>query len=111
MQHGNTTIIRTDEGIIRLNYNPRDFKSAEAAAKGLYEALKPVVRSFGQNPGTELALMSPKEAKEHNQVEGWWVIWEAGPFEWGIIASLTDFHTADWWTEPYWGFDLIFYDD
>jgi hypothetical protein len=35
-------------------------------------------------------------------------VWEAGPYEWAIVASLTFMMGKRWFTEPYYSFDLCF---
>ena len=104
--------IRTDEGVMTLNFNPTEHKTAEAAAKALHAALIPHVELRGQNPSIELSIHSPNETPEYCPTgdKSWWVIWEAGPYDWGVIASF-DAHGPSWWTEPYWGFDLLFIED
>lgn len=105
------TIIRTDEGTLTLDFDPAAHKTAEAAAKALYEALLPKVRAAGQTPDYELAIRTPDETPRYlvGGYRAWWVVWEAGPFDWAINASFR-LHRPEWWTEPYYGFDLLFYD-
>jgi hypothetical protein len=105
-----TTNVQTDEGILRLDFDPKAHKTPESAARALYEALKPHVVARGQNPETELSLLSPDQTAETGYGKSWWVIWEAGPWEWSIPASFA-LHGDGWWTEPYWGFDLQFFED
>ena len=89
---------------LAIQYNPQVYSTPEKAAKAFYEALKPVVIAYGQQPESELFLQSP----ENNDSGCWRVIWEAGPFEWAIVASLTFMMTNKWYTEPHYSFDLCF---
>lgn len=89
-----------------IDFNPAEYDNPEDAAKAFFEALKPVVEMYGQDPEIECGLRSPAESEGN----GWQVWWEAGPWEWGIVASLEWLHNikAGWFTEPYYSFDVCF---
>lgn len=81
----------------------------QEAAKAVYEALKPVVVLFGQKPEIELSMRGP--ADHHYAGKCWLVCWEAGPWEWGINASFVACNASGQLCEPYYSFDLCFYDN
>ena len=81
--------------------------------------------SWGMDPSTECALLSPGESAELGYGRQWRVMWESGPYEWGVHLSLGgvtfqpldgpwDASTpevimgdpSDWYLEPYHGFDV-----
>ena len=107
-----TNIIRDLESTEKLpiQFDPDLYDTPEAAAKAFYEAMKPVVIAAGQNPDSELYLATPQEANERGYGNNWQVSWEAGPYEWGVVASLSFLfsRTKGWYTEPYYGFDVCF---
>lgn len=89
-----------------LDYDPAKYKTAEAAAKALYGAL---VAKYGKG---EVAIYSPEETAKNmgDNYAYWWVAHEAGEYDWAVEAS---FKVAGngWHTEPYYGFDLMFFED
>ena len=89
-------------------YFPKAYATKEAAAKGLYDALKKVAVEMGQAE-SEVMLLDPEKSAKYGTGRNWRVCWEAGPFEWAIRAS---FEIAGPWgyTEPYYSFDLCFTD-
>ena len=88
-----------------LGYDPRKYKTAAGAAKGLYRLLREHVLEKGMNPDIECFIHSPSEAKEHGYVKSWHVCWESGPYGWAIGT----FVGGPWgYCETYWGFDLVF---
>jgi hypothetical protein len=99
---------------LRLN----TYETPEAAAKALYEHLRTKAAEAGQKPDCEVALSPPGEGWVNT--DEWHVVWEAGPYEWGVDFSLGDGSKIDatggtgnrnWYTEPYWGFDVAFVDE
>lgn len=101
-------LVSTGYENFKLNYNPKKYKTKAGAAKALYKALVPVVKSYGQKPESELHIWEPGQ-----NGSSWRVSWEAGPYEWAIYAS---FHISNmsrdggWFTEPHYSFDLCFTD-
>lgn len=75
---------------------PLDLRSRKAsdAAKKLHEWVCALSREMGQNPDVEVHLWSPTSTRAHssdterpsgrNRSNVWTVVWESGPFEWGI---------------------------
>lgn len=88
-----------------LPFDPAKYKTAEAAAKGLYIAL---VAMYGKG---EVAIYNPEETAK-NMGDGydcWWVVHESGEHDWAVEASFAVTGNG-WHTEPYYGFDLMFFD-
>lgn len=89
-----------------LPFDPGKYKTAEAAAKGFYLVL---VAMYGK---AEVAIYSPEETAKNmgSNYACWWVVHESGEYDWAVPASFKV--TGDgWYTEPYYGFDLMFIDD
>ena len=94
-----------------VEYNPAAYKTHEEAAKGLREALiKYAVNKYGfdqQLAEGEIAVFSPERTKQYSGIEAWCVVWESGPYEWAIGASMQI--RGPWgYCEPYYSFDLHF---
>lgn len=105
--------LHTEYGNLKIDFDPAKYKSAAGAAKALHKALCKVSKEvFGQNPDIELFIHNPAQSAAHGFGNNWRVCWESGPFEWAISASCEcradDF---SWHTEPYYSFDLCFYQD
>jgi hypothetical protein len=94
---------------IAIDFDPSQHETPEAAAKAFYEALKPVVKSYGQDPEIECGIYDPETASQREYGHTWVVWWEAGPYQWGIVAQ-TWLHNTDagWFTEPHFSFDVCF---
>lgn len=77
------------------------------------QAVSRVVRSFasdiGMNPDIECDFVKPGDQKHIPAQNGWTVVFEAGPFDWAISASMTIIEETGVSCEPYHGFDLTFY--
>lgn len=98
-----------DQEKLPIDYDPSLYDTKEAAAKALYEAIKPVVTAYGQNPDSECGIYTPEQASQREYGHTWVVWWEAGPYEWAIPASMWISNPkADWFTEPHFSFDLTF---
>lgn len=97
---------------IWIDYDPVNYDTPEKAAKAFYEALKPAVIAYGQNPDSELAIWSPEKSRERGWGNNWTVLWEAGPYYWGVNVSLGGLWNSDvspgWYTEPNYSFDVCF---
>lgn len=108
-----TVLFPSEPDPIAVAFEPAAYNTAEAAAKAFYEVLCNLAREMDYDPDIEIWIKNPREAKAHGYgVKDWWVCWESGPYEWGIYASGAVAHSAaGWWTEPQWGFDLIFHQE
>jgi hypothetical protein len=88
----------------KIDYDPKTYKTKEAAARGLYDALVKENRRRG-GPDGEVIIRSP--AEKLFGYECWTVCWESGPYQWGCSA----FINGPWgFCETYYGFDLMFVD-
>lgn len=99
------------------------YKTAAGAAKALYRALRVAAAMYGLNP-RYVRIYKPSE-RQGDSGDGWWVVWEECPtgrwansfcgyYEAKLVPGLEieGHHDAtNWFAEPYWGFDLIFWDD
>jgi len=91
--------------VCTLDFDPRAYTTAEAAAKACHEALRKACKHYGQNPDSEVFIREPGF-----RGDSWYVCWEAGPYDWAIDASPQI--TGPWgFTEPHYGFDLCFVED
>lgn len=92
-----------------IDFDPSKYDTKEAAAKAFYQALRPVVEAYGHDPDIECGIFSPEEASQRGYGAVWVVWWEAGPYQWGIPTSMWLYnYEADWFTEPYYSFDVTF---
>lgn len=104
----------TDFGTVNIDFDPGEHATAEAAAKAFYAALCKFADECGYDSKLEVWIKNPAEAGPPGWgVKAWWVCWASGPYDWGVITSMTGLFNrkAGWWTEPYWGFDVAFYQD
>lgn len=90
----------------RIDFDPSKFSNPADAAKGLYRALVKAAEARGQK-ASEVFISPPAETNEALGYECWRVCWEAGPFDWAVEASF-QIRNGKWYTEPYYGFDLLF---
>lgn len=98
-----------DRERVPIDFDPRQYDTPEDAAKAFHKALRATVTAYGQNPDTECFILTPEQARKRGVGNNWQVSWEAGPWEWGIVASAWVNHPAGkWYTEPYYSFDLCF---
>lgn len=107
--------------VIDLN----EMSDAEAAIT-LYRAICEQTSVLDQSPAWEVMCLTPEMEAEYSdkpESEGMWrVIWEAGPYNWGIqfslsgmISNLPDMPTfknamgsKNFVMEPYYSFDICF---
>jgi hypothetical protein len=116
-----------DQYLAALQAKPLDLRGLTApdAARALYTFLQ---KHF--DPRDECSLWSPAEAVVRGYGRCWWVSWEAGPVEWGVLLSLGESmwltelgleHDGrpevllqsgnGWYAEPYHRFDVGFVED
>tara|TARA_A100001011_G_C13661588_1_gene575858 strand:+ start:111 stop:434 length:324 start_codon:yes stop_codon:yes gene_type:complete len=95
-----------------INYDPKKYKTKAGAAKGLYKALVKYAQEIGytkEQAEREVIIKSPKEDKFIGDQPCWWICWEGFIYDWAISASFQI--SGNWgYTEPYYGFDLCFWD-
>lgn len=92
----------------------RKCKTREEVARGIFDGIKRIV---GADECTEMFLMDPDRSEECGYGRTWRVMWEGGPYEWGIKLSLEDtlFGTrflmpSGFYLEPYYSFDVGVYE-
>ena len=88
---------------------PEAVRTAENMAKGCYAVLRTFAEAEGQNPASEVFLRAPGEPRHFPGDDSWCVVWEAGPYQWAIGASMAITVNARKLCEPYYSFDLCFY--
>ena len=98
---------------MEVDYDPGQYKTQEAAAKGLYEALKKfAVEKYGFSKELaegEIMLFDPERAMQYSGTRQWVVVWESGPYQWAVGMSMEI--SGPWgYCEPYYSFDLCFTD-
>lgn len=120
-----------------LGQNPIDlsgYKTAYGAARKLYETLQAIAEDIGQNPD-EVSFYDPAESRRVRDMhpdgaDVYTVSWEAGPWEWalalsggdsiyanefgsyGLSPEVVGFYESDGWSaEPYYSFDLQFFNE
>ncbi len=83
-------------------------QNAHAAALAVHALCVAKAKAEGMKPDIEVAIRAPGEPRHHDGIDCWSVCFEAGPYEWAIDASV---HTPPnrVIAEPYYGFDLSFY--
>ena len=74
----------------------------EAAAKLFAAIIKD-----GANPDTA-KLLTPEDADYLGRGNYWRVMWEEGPYEWGVVLTLNLMANDYWYGEPYHSFDVGF---
>lgn len=84
-------------------------KTPENAAKAVYNLCYEAAKAEGQNPAREVAIYKPGEPRHFDDASCWAVAWEAGPYEWAVIASLQQDTGRPVVAEPYYSFDLCFH--
>lgn len=89
-----------------IMYNPGEYKTKEAAAKGLAQALEKWAVSHGYPEGT-VVVWAPERTVKYSGFPTWCVVWEDGPYDWAVNMSM-EIHGPWGFCEPYYGFDLHF---
>lgn len=86
-----------------------DLADPEATAKAVHAACIEYCNAIGMNPEIETALKAPGEQMHIPTQQGWTVVFEAGPHDWGVNLSFFLLERGPARCEPYYGFDLTFY--
>jgi len=103
-------MITEEFGNIQIDFDPSKYKTKAAAAKALYAALVKLNKESG-GPAGEVFIKNPEQREAQGYGRVWHVSWESGPYQWAIgTAFEVCNYEAGWYTEPYYGFDLSFYD-
>jgi hypothetical protein len=83
-------------------------RNAHAAALAVHALCVAKAKAEGMKPDIEVAIHGPGQDRHHSQTNCWGVCFEAGPYEWAIDASIhSPLNRVI--AEPYYGFDLSFY--
>ena len=77
---------------IPLDFDPAEHKTAKAAATAFHKALRKLAADSGHNPDIEVRLLSPHRAGMMGYGPFWTVVYEAGPYEWAVSASMQTFN-------------------
>lgn len=80
----------------------------ETAAKSVYKLCCDAAEAWGMDPDIEVSIKAPGEPRHHSDESCWCVTFEAGPYEWGVYASLRVDTKGKVLAEPYYSFDLCF---
>ena len=80
----------------------------EAAAKATFDLCCKAAEAWGMNPSIECGIKKPGEPRHHSDESCWYVTFEAGPWGWGVTASLSVSTKSKVLAEPYYSFDLCF---
>lgn len=97
--------------------NLSKFKTPAGAAKAFHKAVREAATDIGHKPDIEVTLMTPERSARLGYGKVWRVMWEGGPDDWGIKASMGDFGVVaakwdrsktDWYMEPWHSFDVGF---
>lgn len=86
----------------------KEHKTAAGAAKAVYRECRLFAVAAGMNPDSEVSIKKPGEPRHHDHTDCWSVVFEAGPYEWAVEASMEG-GNAHVYAEPYYSFDLSFY--
>ena len=79
-----------------------------AAALAVHALCAAKAKAENMKPDIEVAIHSPGQERHHSQTDCWGVCFEAGPHDWAVDASIhSPLNRVI--TEPYYGFDLSFY--
>ena len=96
-----------------IDFDPSKYTTHEDAAKALGAALKKyAVEVQGYTPDLaegEISVWPPERTVQYSGSKSWCVVWESGPYDWAISMSM-QLRGPNWYTEPYYGFDLHFCD-
>ena len=88
-----------------------NIKDPEAVARAVHAACIEFAKEVGHNPETEVDFVEPGAQKHIPAANGWTVVYEAGPFDWGVVLSFFLLEQGARLCEPSYGFDLTFYRD
>lgn len=86
-----------------------NIKDPEAVAKAVHAACVEFATGVGMKPDIEVDFREPGAQRHIPACNGWTVVFEAGPYDWGVNLSFHLLEKGARLCEPYYGFDLTFY--
>ncbi|MEJ7831363.1 MAG: hypothetical protein WKF79_00475 [Nocardioides sp.] len=86
-----------------------DIRDPEALATAVHEACVEFATREGMKPEIEVDFTQPGAQVHIRPMNGWTVVFEAGPHDWGVDLSFFLLNRGARLCEPYYGFDLTFY--
>ena len=89
-----------------IDFNPSKYKTAKGAATAFFLAAFKLAGELGYSKN-DVSLWSPEQSRERINSDGWTVVWESGPSEWGTCTCISG---KGWEACPHWSFSLVFYD-
>lgn len=99
----------TEEQFIRLcQLGITAATTPREAAENVYASCCLYAITNRMDPDIECNIRRPGKPRHHDQINCWSVAFEAGPHDWAVIVSLN--HEGSILAEPYYGFDLSFYE-
>lgn len=78
------------------------------AALETYDICCKAAEAWGMNPSIEVGIKKPGEPRHFADDSCYTVVFEAGPWEWAVTASLSVDTKGKVLAEPYYSFDLCF---
>ncbi len=85
---------------------PVEAQTPKQASAAVVKVLKRYAKLYGQSPDIEVSQLAPGH---FGPGSGWDACWEAGPYQWGIYASMAISSSGIRLCETHYGFDLMFY--
>lgn len=85
-----------------------DLRDPEAVARAVHAACLEYANGVGMLE-SEVAFAEPGAQVHIRPQNGWTVVFEAGPYDWGVDLSFFLIERGASLCEPYYGFDLTFY--
>jgi hypothetical protein len=107
IEHDNTVNALVNDLAVTLSKLPK--KTAQTMANAAYAVLVKHCRLYDQDPAWEVAIKKPGQPRHIPDDKCWVVVWESGPHDWAIPASMAIVHATGKLCEPYYSFDLCFY--
>lgn len=98
------------EGLVAKRLPSIDIRNPEALARAVYDACVEFATETGML-ASEVDIRDPGEQRHIPSANGWTVVFEAGPYEWGILLSFFLLERGARLCEPDYSFDLTFYRD
>jgi len=104
MSYSESIGIEISKRIAGIKFGPG---SGKRCAQAALKVLQKHVKDQGENPEIECFLVQPGHWSDRH---GWGACWESGPYQWACEASMV-ISGGGRLAEPYYGFDLCFYDE